>query len=127
MVHWLTSYSVTKTIKLIASGFLDTMQDHCKTLFKLLIGLSLRKRDICDTRGDSRLRAQGAVPYFRETWGGTYILEIASLEGVHIFQRQRGGAREFKTFEAQRSLLAAQGVVEFSVLLDDAKVIPPVQ
>lgn len=71
-----------------------------------------------------RLKAPGAVPYARRTWGGHYILEIASLEGVHILQRQRGGARGFKTFEALLSLLSTQGVVEFAVVMDDAKVTP---
>jgi hypothetical protein len=71
-----------------------------------------------------RLRASGAVPYARRIPNGHYILEIASHEGVHILQRQRGGAREFKTFEAMLSLLTAQGVVEFAVVLDDAKITP---
>ncbi|MCE0962207.1 hypothetical protein [Pseudomonas putida] len=71
-----------------------------------------------------RLRALGAVPYARRTRSGHYILEVASQEGIHILQRQRGGAREFKTFEALLSLLAAQGVVEFAVVMDDAKITP---
>lgn len=71
-----------------------------------------------------RLRLEGAVPYVRRMRSGTYILEIASTHGVHILQRQRGGAREFKTFEALLSLLTDEGVVEFAVVLDDAKVVP---
>lgn len=69
-----------------------------------------------------RLRAPGAVPYARRKRSGHYILEIVSDEGIHILQRQRGGAREFKTFETLLSLLAAEQVVEFAVLMDEAKV-----
>ncbi len=69
-----------------------------------------------------RLRAPRAVPYARRKRSGHYILEIASDEGIYILQRQRGGAREFKTFEALLSLLAAEHVVEFAVLMDDAEV-----
>ena len=69
-----------------------------------------------------RLRDPGAVPYARRKRSGHYILEIASDEGIYILQRQRGGAREFKTFEALLGLLAAEHVVEFAVLMDDAEV-----
>ena len=69
------------------------------------------------------LRALGAVPYARRKPDGHFLLEISTPAGVYILQRQRGGARKFKTFEALLKLLAGQGVVEFAVVLDDAKVV----
>lgn len=71
-----------------------------------------------------RLRTQGAIPYARRKKTGRFILEIATPEGVYVLQRQRGGAREFRTFEALLRLLADEWIVEFSLVLDDAKVIP---
>lgn len=68
------------------------------------------------------LRAHGAVPYARRQRSGYFVLEIAAPQGVFILQRQRGGVREFKSLEALIKLLASKGVVEFAVLLDDAKV-----
>jgi hypothetical protein len=76
-----------------------------------------------------QLRAPRAVPYARRVAGGHFVLEIATPLGVNTLQRQRGGDRVFKTFEALLSLLAGQGVVEFAVVLDKAKVIaagPPI-
>ncbi len=75
-----------------------------------------------DLRG--KLRAPKAVPYARRVSGGHYILEIATPEGVQVLQRQRGGDRVFKTFEALLGLLAKEGVVEFAIVLDKATVIP---
>lgn len=72
----------------------------------------------------ARLRAPNAVPYARRKRNGSFVLEIAAPEGVLVLQRQRGGVREFKTFDVLLSLLASKGVVEFAVLLDDYKVIP---
>ena len=71
-----------------------------------------------------RLRASKAVPYVRRVSGGHFVLENATPEGVQILQRQRGGDRVFKTFEALLGLLTKEGVVEFAVVLDKAKVIP---
>lgn len=71
-----------------------------------------------------RLRAPQAVPYARRVSEGRFILEIAMPDGVHILQRQRGGNRVFKTLEALLDLLAKSGVVEFAIVLDNAKVIP---
>jgi hypothetical protein len=71
-----------------------------------------------------KLREPKAVPYARHIAGGHFILEISTPEGVKTLQRQRGGNRVFKTFEALLSLLAKEGVVEFAVILDKAKVIP---
>lgn len=70
----------------------------------------------------ARLRISDAVPYARRTRAGRYVLEIAAPEGVYLLQRQRGGAREFKTFEALLKLMASHAVVEFAVILDDATV-----
>lgn len=72
----------------------------------------------------AQLRTPNAVPYARLKRNGHFVLEIAAPEGVHVLQRQRGGAREFKTFDVLLHLLASKGVVEFAVVLDDAKVIP---
>ena len=77
----------------------------------------------------AQLRAPRAVPYARRIAGGHFVLEIATPQGVNTLQRQRGGDRVFKTFEALLGLLAGQGVVEFAVVLDKAKVIaggPPI-
>lgn len=71
-----------------------------------------------------RVRTPNAVPYARRKRNGHFTLEIAAPEGVYVLQRQRGGAREFRTFEVLLKLLASEGVVEFAVLLDDAKVAP---
>ncbi|WEK31016.1 MAG: hypothetical protein P0Y58_02175 [Candidatus Pseudomonas phytovorans] len=71
-----------------------------------------------------RLRASEAVPYVRRIAGGYFVLEISTPDGVHILQRQRGGDRVFKTFETLLGLLAKQGVIEFAIVLDEAKVIP---
>lgn len=71
-----------------------------------------------------RLKKDRAVPYARRTREGHFLLEIATPEGVHILQRQRGGAREFKTFESLMKLMESNGVVEFAVVLDKARVIP---
>lgn len=49
---------------------------------------------------------------------------IATPTEVYVLQRQRGGAREFRKFEALLKLLAGEWIVEFSVLLDDANVSP---
>lgn len=68
------------------------------------------------------LRERGAVPYARRKRDGHFLLEISTPAGVYILQRQRGGAREFKTFEALLKLLEGHRVVEFAVVLDDAKV-----
>lgn len=71
-----------------------------------------------------QLRAPKAVPYARRISRGRFVLEVATAQGVSILQRQRGGDRVFKNLEVLLSLLAAQGVVEFAIVLDDAKVQP---
>jgi len=71
-----------------------------------------------------KLREPTAVPYARRICGGHFLLEISTSQGAHTLQRQRGGNRVFKTFEPLLSLLASLGVVEFAIILDNAKVNP---
>ncbi|WP_447649153.1 hypothetical protein [Pseudomonas abietaniphila] len=90
-----------------------------KLLFDEVLMLGFIELDLRE-----RLRAPGAIPYARRQKTGRYILEIAASEGVYVLQRQRGGVREFRTFEALLKLLAGEWILEFSVLLDDAEVNP---
>lgn len=70
----------------------------------------------------SRLALASTALYARRLAQGGYVLQIANREGLHELQRQRGGARVFRTFEALIKLLADHKAAEISVLLTEAEI-----